>query len=100
MADNPLLTIEHLSVRRDGRQILRDVNMAVYPGQIHTLLGLNGSGKSSLAYTLMGCAGYEPDGGHILFGGKDITRMPIHQRARLGVTLAWQEPARYEGLPI
>lgn len=100
MVDNPLLAVKHLSVRRDGQQILHDVNMTVYPGQIHALLGLNGSGKSSLAYTLMGCAGYEPDGGQVLLGGQDITRMPIHERARLGLTLAWQEPARYEGLPI
>jgi Fe-S cluster assembly ATP-binding protein len=100
MSDNSLLKVEHLSVRRDGRQILRDVNMTVHPGQIHTLLGLNGSGKSSLAYTLMGCAGYAPYEGRILLGGEDITGMPIHQRARLGLTLAWQEPARYEGLPI
>jgi Fe-S cluster assembly ATP-binding protein len=48
----------------------------------------------------MGCAGYAPDAGRILFDGQDITRMPLHQRARLGLTLAWQEPARFEGLPV
>jgi len=100
MADIPLLRIERLSLGRNDKQILRDVNLAVYPGQVHALLGLNGSGKSSLAYALMGCTGYEPDAGHILFDGQDITRMPIHQRAQLGMTLAWQEPARFEGLPV
>lgn len=100
MADTPLLKVEHLSLSRNGQQILRDVNLAVYPGQVHALLGLNGSGKSSLAYALMGCAGYKPDEGRIWFDGQDITHLPIQQRARLGLTLAWQEPARLEGLPV
>lgn len=100
MMDIPLLKIEHLSLSRNGRQILRDVNLSIYPGQIHALLGLNGSGKSSLAYALMGCAGYGPDEGRILFDGRDITHLSIQERARLGLTLAWQEPARFEGLPV
>jgi Fe-S cluster assembly ATP-binding protein len=100
MTDSPLLRVENLSLNRNGKQILSDVNLAIYPGQVHALLGLNGSGKSSLAYALMGCTGYQPDAGRILFDGQDITHMPIHQRAQLGLTLAWQEPARFEGLPV
>lgn len=96
---DPILQVENLSLRRDGRDILRGVNLTVYPGQVHALLGLNGSGKSSLACALMGCGGYKPDAGTILFDGRDITGLPIHERARLGMTLAWQEPARFEGLP-
>lgn len=95
-----LLQVEKLSLNRDGRQILRDVSLSIRPGQVHALVGVNGSGKSSLAYALMGCAGYEPDAGRIWFEGQDITHLPIDQRARLGLTLAWQEPARLEGLPI
>jgi Fe-S cluster assembly ATP-binding protein len=67
---------------------------------VHGLLGLNGSGKSSLAYTLMGCAGYKPNEGRIWFAGQEITGLPINERARLGLTLAWQEPARFEGLLV
>ena len=100
MTDSPLLRVENLSLNRNGKQILNDVNLAIYSGQVHALLGLNGSGKSSLAYALMGCTGYQPDEGRILFDGQDITHMPIHQRAKLGLTLAWQEPARFEGLPV
>ena len=100
MTDTPLLKVEHLSLVRNGQRILNDVNLAVNPGQVHALLGLNGSGKSSLAYALMGCAGYKPDSGRIVFRDQDITSMAIHQRARLGLTLAWQEPARFEGLPV
>jgi Fe-S cluster assembly ATP-binding protein len=100
MTDSPLLRVENLSLNRNGNQILNDVNLAIYPGQVHALLGLNGSGKSSLAYALMGCTGYQPDAGRIVFDGQDITHMSIHQRAQLGLTLAWQEPARFEGLPV
>lgn len=96
----PLLRVENLSLNREGRQILQNITLAVSSGQIHVLLGVNGSGKSSLAYALMGCAGYAPDGGRIWFDGQDITRLPIDERGRLGMTLAWQEPARFEGLPV
>ncbi len=92
MAD--LLQIENMSLRREGRDILRNVNLSVQAGQIHALLGLNGSGKSSLAYTLMGCGGYAPDSGRILFDGRDLLGLSITERVRLGITLAWQEPAR------
>ena len=94
------LNVQNLSLRRDGRDILSHVNLRVQPGEVHGLLGLNGSGKSSLAYVLMGCGGYAPDEGRIWFAGQDITRASITDRAQLGLTLAWQEPARFEGLPV
>ncbi len=100
MRNDYLLQIEDLHLQREGRQILRRVHLTVAPKQVFGLLGLNGSGKSSLAYTLMGCAGYAPQQGRILFAGQDITPLPITQRARLGLTLAWQEPARFEGLKV
>ncbi len=93
--DGYLLQVQNLSLKRDGCEILSQVNLTIRPGEVHGLLGLNGSGKSSLAYTLMGCAGYTPDTGRIWFAGQDITAWPISERARLGLTLAWQEPARY-----
>ena len=95
-----LLQVDDLSLRRGGREILRSVNLSVHIGEVHALLGLNGSGKSSLAYALMGCAGYTPDAGHIVFDGRDIIGLSISERAQLGITLAWQEPARFEGLPV
>jgi Fe-S cluster assembly ATP-binding protein len=78
--------------------VLRGVNLEVAEAEIHLLLGLNGSGKSSLAYALMGSAGYQPARGRIFFDGQDITALPVTERAQLGITLAWQEPARFEGL--
>jgi Fe-S cluster assembly ATP-binding protein len=72
--------------------------MTLRQGEVHTLLGLNGSGKTSLALTLMGADGYSPERGRILFDGQDISQLSVTERARLGLTLAWQEPARFEGL--
>jgi Fe-S cluster assembly ATP-binding protein len=95
-----ILKIQNLYLERDGREVLRDVNLELTPGQVHTLMGLNGSGKSSLAYTIMGCEGYTPASGQILFEGKELNGLSIVERARLGITLAWQEPARFEGIPV
>ena len=95
-----ILQVHDLRLTRNGREILRGVNLAVREGEIHCLLGRNGSGKSTLAYSLMGCAGYAPQEGCILFDGRDITGLPLTERARLGITLAWQEPARFEGLKV
>jgi Fe-S cluster assembly ATP-binding protein len=100
MMTEPILQVKNVWLRRNEREILHGVNLQVYPGQVHALLGLNGSGKSSLAYTLMGCEGYIPDSGQILFDGHDLAGLSITDRARLGITLAWQEPARFEGIPI
>lgn len=100
LSTDSLLRVEDLSLKRAGRDILSHVNLAVRAGAVHGLLGLNGSGKSSLAYALMGCADYLPDGGRIWFADQEITRLSITERARLGLTLAWQEPARFEGLTV
>ncbi len=97
---DPILEIQQLRLERQRSIILRDLNLHLYPGQVHTLMGINGSGKSSLAYTIMGAQGYVPHSGKIIFAGKDITQLPINERARMGITLAWQEPVRFEGLPI
>ncbi len=95
---SPLLAVQDVWVNRPGAEVLRGVNLEVQPAEVHVLLGLNGSGKSSLAHTLMGNDGYRPVRGRIFFAGRDITALPVTERARLGITLAWQEPARFEGL--
>lgn len=94
------LQIENLNVYVNGHHILKDVNLTVYKGEIHSVLGANGTGKSTLAYTLMGLENYEVRSGRILFEGEDITHLPVWERARRGITLAWQEPARFEGLTV
>ena len=98
MENNVLLKVEDVWLKRPGADVLRGLNLTVRRGEVHALLGLNGSGKTSLALTLMGATGYIPERGRIIFDGRDITRLSVSERARLGLTLAWQEPARFEGL--
>ncbi|MDI7274706.1 MAG: ATP-binding cassette domain-containing protein, partial [Anaerolineae bacterium] len=95
-----LLEVTNLHVTRDVRPILRGVNVSVAEGSIHAVLGLNGSGKSTLAYALIGSGGYAPEQGQIRFAGQDIIGLSISERGKLGLTLAWQEPARFEGLTV
>ncbi|MFX0035464.1 MAG: ATP-binding cassette domain-containing protein [Candidatus Hermodarchaeota archaeon] len=80
--------------------IINKISFGVKEGSIHAIIGPNGSGKSTLAYTIMGLNNYKPTEGNIYFEGIDITNMSITERAKLGITLAWQEPARIEGLSI
>ncbi len=93
-----MLEVSDLRLIRDGKAILNDLNLRVERGEIHGLLGVNGTGKTTLANIIMGLAA--PAGGRILFEGEDITRLPVWQRAKRGITLAWQEPARFEGLTV
>jgi Fe-S cluster assembly ATP-binding protein len=95
-----LLEISGLRLALQGKPILDGLDLALSQGEIHGLLGANGSGKSSLAYAVMGCEGYRPSAGEMVFAGRRIDKLPMHQRARLGITLAWQEPARFEGLTV
>lgn len=93
-----MLQITDLNLVLGGRPILHDLNLQVREAEIHSILGANGTGKSTLAAVLMGLSGYSHTSGRILFRGEDISRLPISERARRGITLAWQEPARFEGL--
>ena len=95
-----LLEIRDLEYQPDARPIIRRLTMTVAGGEIHALLGTNGTGKSTLAYLIMGCERYRPSAGCILFAGEPIDSLPVHERARRGIALAWQEPARFEGLSV
>jgi Fe-S cluster assembly ATP-binding protein len=96
----PLLALRGVSFAVDGRRILDGLDLSVAAGEIHALIGANGSGKSTLAFLVMGCEGYTPVAGEIRFAGHRLDPLPIHERARLGLTLAWQEPARFEGVTV
>jgi len=95
-----MLEIQDLTLERGDRAILQKINLTIEDGEIYSVLGPNGAGKSSLAYTLMGCNDYKLSSGKVFFDGKDITDLPIWQRAKMGITLAWQEPARFEGMLV
>lgn len=96
----PLLDICALTFEADHHPILDRLDLSIQPGEIHALLGANGSGKTTLAYVLMGCESYVPSGGRIVFYGTDLLPLKMYERARLGLTLAWQEPARFEGVTV
>lgn len=98
-----LLELRDLSYRPPGptrNAILDHLDLAVEQGEVHALIGANGAGKSTLACLIMGCADHRQSGGEILFNGADIGRLAVHERARLGITMAWQEPVRFEGITV
>ena len=96
----PLLSVENLVFAAGRRIILNNLNLQIFRGEIHSILGQNGTGKSTLAYVLMGLNGFRPTTGKIYFDGEEITGLPASDRAKRGITLAWQEPARFEGLTV
>lgn len=93
-----MLTIEDLRVEVDGRTILNNINMEIPKGETHILFGPNGSGKTTLMMTIMGFSGYRVTWGKITFKGTDITNMPIHERAQIGIGVSFQRPPTINGL--
>ncbi len=92
-----MLSLRNFSVIRGGKRIVQDVNLDFEEGAIHVILGANGSGKSTLAQGIMGIFS---TGGSIVLGGEEISSLKIHERAQRGITLAFQEPARFEGITV
>ena len=95
-----MLQVEDLFLTVEGKPIINGLNLHIEPGEIHGVLGENGTGKTSLAYLIMGSNGYHPSSGRIVFEGEDITGLSVSSRAQRGISLAWQEPARIEGLSV
>ncbi len=95
-----ILTVRGLTLIKDYKSILSDVNIDIWDGHVHAIIGPNGAGKSTLAQTIMGLHGYRDHQGEIFFEGRSINGLSIDQRARLGMTLVFQEPARFEGLGV
>ena len=93
-----MLIVKNLTLKKNGTTILKNVSFST-KGRIFAIIGENGSGKTSLAYSIMGVDGYKVKG-KILFVNKEITNMSISNRAKLGITLAWQIPADFEGLSV
>jgi len=96
----PVLEMKDIGYGAGEKRILQGFSMTVGDSEVHALLGTNGTGKSTLAYLIMGCEGYKPTSGDILFEGKAINDLKIHERAKLGITMAWQEPVRFEGISV
>ncbi len=95
-----LLVLRGLVYAAGGLRILDGLDLTINRCEIHALLGVNGSGKSTLAQVIMGCETYAPEAGVMAFAGIPLNPLKIHERARLGIALAWQEPARFEGITV
>jgi len=95
-----VLEIKNLHVSIGDRLILKGVNLIVPQGETHALMGPNGTGKSTLAYTLMGHPNYTVTAGEVLFKGVNILELAPDERARMGLFLAFQYPVAIPGVSV
>jgi Fe-S cluster assembly ATP-binding protein len=93
-----ILALQDVTLELDGKRILDHLSIDFWRGHIHALIGPNGAGKSTTANLIMGLSGYTEFEGDLLYEGESLRGLSIDERARRGITLAWQEPARFEGL--
>jgi len=99
LAEN-ILETKNLSVEVAGKRILEEINLEIPKGEVHVLFGPNGSGKSSLLMAILGFPTYRVASGEILFKGKDITDLPIDERVKLGISVAFQNPPTIRGVKL
>ena len=96
----PLLEIRDLAVSVDDKLILNGVDLSIQKGELHVLMGPNGTGKSTLVSAVMGDPRYAIESGSISFDGEDITDESADARARLGVFLSFQAPEEIPGITL
>ncbi len=95
-----VLEIRNLHVAVEDKPILKGVNLTVKQGEVHALMGPNGTGKSTLSYALMGHPSYTVTAGQVIFKGVDLLELEPDERARLGLFLAFQYPVAIPGVTI
>lgn len=100
MSSDVLLSVKDISILSEDRQcnIVDTISFDVMEGSIHSIIGPNGAGKSTIGYAIMGIS--HPCSGKIFFEGENISDLTITERAKRGITLAWQTPARFDGLSV
>ena len=94
----PLFSCENLSLDLGGREILRDIDLEIQPGEVLGIIGPNGAGKTSLLEILSGR--YTPKTGNVYYKGKNITHSHLYQRARMGIGRTYQTPVVPEDLTV
>lgn len=95
-----MIRLENVKFGISDQAILEDVTLAVKQGEIHAILGQNGTGKTTLGAIMMGLNNYHVDSGKIYFDDMDITDWSITRRAQHGLTLGWQRPVAFEGITV
>lgn len=95
-----MLSIKNLNVAINGKQILKDFSLEIGSGEVHAIMGPNGTGKSTLAAALSGREEYEILSGEVTYKGKDLLAMSPDERAREGVFLAFQYPVEIPGVSV
>jgi Fe-S cluster assembly ATP-binding protein len=93
-----VLTIKDLHVSIEDKEILKGVDLEIKGGEIHAIMGPNGTGKSTLSSAIMGHPKYEVTKGSISLDGKDVLEMEVDERARAGLFLAMQYPSEISGV--
>ncbi|MBI4090921.1 MAG: Fe-S cluster assembly ATPase SufC [Candidatus Komeilibacteria bacterium] len=95
-----MLDIKKMRVSIEGKIIVRDLTLAIKPGELHVLMGPNGSGKSTIAHALLGHPRYRTAATRLRFNSKDIRKLKTDARARLGLFLGFQYPLTVSGVTL
>ena len=94
------LAIRNLHVSIEGKEILKGVDLTVRQGEVHAIMGPNGTGKSTLAYAVMGHPSYQVTGGELIYKGVNILELEPDERSRQGIFLAFQYPVAISGVTV
>lgn len=100
MNKSPLLKIDGLKASIGDIEILKGIDLEIMPGEVHAVMGRNGSGKSTTAHVLMGHPDYEVTDGTVDLEGNDLLEMEAYERARAGIFLSFQYPHSVPGLQV
>ena len=85
-------------IKDTDKEILKGVSLNIKPGEVHAIMGPNGTGKSTLSKVILGNYMYEVTNGDILFSGESIIKLPVYERARKGIFLCMQDPTVIDGV--
>jgi Fe-S cluster assembly ATP-binding protein len=96
----PTLDIQNLQVAIGDKPIVKGLSLTIRSGEVHAIMGPNGTGKSTLAKAIAGHPDYTITGGDVLLDGKSILEMETDERARAGIFLAFQYPSEIPGVTI